>query len=166
MAYHDKIETRSAESVPLNVQADSGSDSRSLEAAMMQERNPLKRFSKMPGPGLITGASDGDPSGIGTYAVTGASLGFSTLWTALFALFCDVGSWRLLGCADWLTVSSRSFVRTVATTALTAVTAPQEIARRENDRLMSIINRLGSRVEVKVRVRRAAPAAREVMAAE
>ncbi len=62
----------------------------------------------MLGPGLITGASDGDPSGflscimaassdresepgIGTYAVTGASLGFSTLWTALFALFCDAG---------------------------------------------------------------------------
>jgi len=157
MAYHDKTETRSTESVPLNVQADSGSDSRSLEAAMMQERNPLKRFSKMLGPGLITGASDGDPSGIGTYAVTGASLGFSTLWTALFALFCDVGSWRLLGCADWLTVSSRSFVRTVATTALTAVTAPQEIARRENDRLMSIINRLGSRVEVKIKVRRSEP---------
>jgi NRAMP (natural resistance-associated macrophage protein)-like metal ion transporter len=35
------------------------------------------------GPGLITGASDDDPSGIGTYAVAGASLGFSTLWTAL-----------------------------------------------------------------------------------
>jgi NRAMP (natural resistance-associated macrophage protein)-like metal ion transporter len=35
------------------------------------------------GPGLITGASDDDPSGIGTYAVAGASLGYSTLWTAL-----------------------------------------------------------------------------------
>jgi NRAMP (natural resistance-associated macrophage protein)-like metal ion transporter len=32
---------------------------------------------------LITGASDDDPSGIGTYALAGASLGFSTLWTAL-----------------------------------------------------------------------------------
>jgi NRAMP (natural resistance-associated macrophage protein)-like metal ion transporter len=38
---------------------------------------------KILGPGLITGASDDDPSGIGTYAVAGASLGFSTLWTAL-----------------------------------------------------------------------------------
>ena len=34
------------------------------------------------GPGLITGASDDDPSGIGTYAVAGASLGYQTLWLA------------------------------------------------------------------------------------
>jgi NRAMP (natural resistance-associated macrophage protein)-like metal ion transporter len=47
------------------------------------ERNPFKRFLKILGPGLITGASDDDPSGIGTYAMAGASLGFSTLWTAL-----------------------------------------------------------------------------------
>ncbi len=58
----------------------------SLEAAMMREKQPVKRFFKMLGPGLITGASDDDPSGIGTYAVAGASLGFSTLWTALFSL--------------------------------------------------------------------------------
>src|SRR5215813_13476105 len=41
------------------------------------------RFLKSLGPGLITGASDDDPSGIGTYAVAGASLGFRTLWLAL-----------------------------------------------------------------------------------
>jgi NRAMP (natural resistance-associated macrophage protein)-like metal ion transporter len=35
------------------------------------------------GPGFITGASDDDPSGIGTYAMTGAATGFSTLWMAL-----------------------------------------------------------------------------------
>jgi NRAMP (natural resistance-associated macrophage protein)-like metal ion transporter len=35
------------------------------------------------GPGLITGASDDDPSGIATYALAGASLGYSILWTAL-----------------------------------------------------------------------------------
>jgi Mn2+/Fe2+ NRAMP family transporter len=45
--------------------------------------HPIKRFLKILGPGLITGASDDDPSGIGTYALAGASLGFSTLWTAL-----------------------------------------------------------------------------------
>ncbi|HWX42009.1 MAG TPA: divalent metal cation transporter [Blastocatellia bacterium] len=45
--------------------------------------SPIKRFLKVLGPGLITGASDDDPSGIGTYAVAGASLGFSILWTAL-----------------------------------------------------------------------------------
>ncbi len=41
------------------------------------------RFFKILGPGLITGASDDDPSGIGTYSLAGASLGFSMLWTAL-----------------------------------------------------------------------------------
>src|SRR5262249_53885679 len=61
-------------------------DTGSLEAAMMRERNPVKRFFKVLGPGLITGASDDDPSGIGTYAVAGAQLGFTTLWTALFSL--------------------------------------------------------------------------------
>jgi NRAMP (natural resistance-associated macrophage protein)-like metal ion transporter len=34
------------------------------------------------GPGLITGASDDDPSGILTYSQAGASFGFHTLWTA------------------------------------------------------------------------------------
>ena len=43
----------------------------------------LKDFVKSLGPGLITGASDDDPSGIGTYAVAGASVGFGALWTAL-----------------------------------------------------------------------------------
>lgn len=38
------------------------------------------------GPGLITGASDDDPSGIGTYSMAGAALGFATLWTAIVTL--------------------------------------------------------------------------------
>jgi len=57
-----------------------------LEAAVTRERNPVLRFLKILGPGLITGASDDDPSGIGTYAIAGASLGYSTLWTALVTL--------------------------------------------------------------------------------
>src|ERR1700731_3817909 len=35
------------------------------------------------GPGLVTGASDDDPSGIATHAQAGSSFGFSLLWTAL-----------------------------------------------------------------------------------
>lgn len=46
--------------------------------------NPIVRFLKLLGPGFITGASDDDPSGIGTYSVAGATLGFATLWMALF----------------------------------------------------------------------------------
>lgn len=50
-----------------------------------KETNPLKRFLKLLGPGFITGASDDDPSGIGTYSTAGASLGYATLWMALFS---------------------------------------------------------------------------------
>jgi len=38
------------------------------------------------GPGLITGASDDDPSGIATYSQAGAQFGFGLLWTVLFTL--------------------------------------------------------------------------------
>src|SRR5437879_6823972 len=69
----------------------------SLEAAMILERSRVKRFFKLLGPGLITGASDDDPSGIGTYAVAGASLGFATLWSALFTLPLMIAA--LLTCA-------------------------------------------------------------------
>lgn len=53
---------------------------------MDYEANPIKRFLNRLGPGLITGASDDDPSGIGTYTQAGATLGFATLWTAIVTL--------------------------------------------------------------------------------
>jgi Mn2+/Fe2+ NRAMP family transporter len=37
------------------------------------------------GPGLITGASDDDPSGIATYSQVGAAFGYGMLWTLLFS---------------------------------------------------------------------------------
>jgi NRAMP (natural resistance-associated macrophage protein)-like metal ion transporter len=43
------------------------------------------RFWRALGPGLITGASDDDPSGIGTYSQVGAQFGFGMLWTMLFS---------------------------------------------------------------------------------
>src|ERR1700704_3805466 len=43
----------------------------------------FKKFLKALGPGLITGASDDDPSGIVTYSMAGAAFGYATLWTAL-----------------------------------------------------------------------------------
>lgn len=46
----------------------------------------FKSFFKSLGPGLITGASDDDPSGIATYSQAGAQFGFGTLWLALFQL--------------------------------------------------------------------------------
>jgi NRAMP (natural resistance-associated macrophage protein)-like metal ion transporter len=43
----------------------------------------IKKILGILGPGLITGASDDDPSGIATYSQAGAQFGLSTLWTAL-----------------------------------------------------------------------------------
>ena len=62
------------------VKSDSATPGQKLE----RERNPFKRVLQMLGPGFITGASDDDPSGIGTYAVAGAQFGFAPLWLALF----------------------------------------------------------------------------------
>jgi NRAMP (natural resistance-associated macrophage protein)-like metal ion transporter len=45
----------------------------------------LIRFWKKLGPGLVTGASDDDPSGIATYSQAGAAYGLSTLWTSIVA---------------------------------------------------------------------------------
>ncbi len=53
-----------------------------------KRRNTSRRFRLFfgrLGPGLITGAADDDPSGISTYSVTGATFGYTLLWTALFS---------------------------------------------------------------------------------
>src|ERR1700757_1729321 len=43
------------------------------------------RLLKKLGPGLVTGASDDDPSGIGTYSQVGAQFGYGLLWTMLLS---------------------------------------------------------------------------------
>ena len=45
---------------------------------------PGKGWLAVLGPGLITGASDDDPSGIATYSQAGAQFGFSMCWVMLF----------------------------------------------------------------------------------
>ena len=45
-----------------------------------QRRNPLEVL----GPGLVTGAADDDPSGIGTYSQVGAQFGYGMAWTMFF----------------------------------------------------------------------------------
>src|SRR6202140_3106814 len=47
-------------------------------------RKGPKGFLQLLGPGLITGASDDDPSGIGTYSQAGSQFGLGALWLALF----------------------------------------------------------------------------------
>lgn len=57
-------------------------------------KKPNKKLTRLPsfvdqllrvGPGLVTGASDDDPSGIATYSQAGAQFGFSVLWMLLFS---------------------------------------------------------------------------------
>src|SRR5665213_4419045 len=45
----------------------------------------IKRVLNELGPGIVTGASDDDPSGIATYSQVGAQFGFAMLWTMLFS---------------------------------------------------------------------------------
>jgi Mn2+/Fe2+ NRAMP family transporter len=47
-------------------------------------RRPRRRLLASLGPGLITGASDDDPSGIATYSQVGAQFGYSMVWVMLF----------------------------------------------------------------------------------
>jgi NRAMP (natural resistance-associated macrophage protein)-like metal ion transporter len=54
-------------------------------AVSRQPRTPRRLFWQALGPGVITGASDDDPSGIGTYSQVGAQFGFGMLWTMLFS---------------------------------------------------------------------------------
>jgi NRAMP (natural resistance-associated macrophage protein)-like metal ion transporter len=46
----------------------------------------VKKFLKVFGPGVITGAADDDPSGIATYTQTGAKFGYGQLWTVVVML--------------------------------------------------------------------------------
>lgn len=59
------------------------------------ESNWLKRFFAKLGPGFVTGAADDDPSGITTYAIAGAQLGTSLLWTAFI-------TWPLMACVQFM----------------------------------------------------------------
>ena len=49
------------------------------------EKKRKFEFLKVLGPGVVTGASDDDPSGIGTYSQAGAQLGFSIAWTMVLS---------------------------------------------------------------------------------
>ncbi len=49
-------------------------------------KSVLERIKKSIGPGVITGIADDDPSGIATYAQTGAMFGLSQLWLTLYCL--------------------------------------------------------------------------------
>ena len=55
---------------------------------VVENQEPVKqakRYWKTLGPGLTTGSSDDDPSGIATYSQTGAKYGYSLLWLAPYS---------------------------------------------------------------------------------
>jgi NRAMP (natural resistance-associated macrophage protein)-like metal ion transporter len=58
----------------------------------VRHRNPWRRILTVLGPGLITGASDDDPSGIATYSQAGAQFGYALGWTLFFSwpLMCAI----------------------------------------------------------------------------
>src|SRR5579863_7846048 len=63
-----------------------------LPLAAAHEKNDELRLRDVLGPGLITGASDDDPSGIATYSQAGAQFGYSLGWTLLltYPLMCAI----------------------------------------------------------------------------
>lgn len=52
----------------------------------MSKKNVWGRISKSLGPGVVTGIADDDPSGIATYAQTGAIFGLTQLWMTVYSL--------------------------------------------------------------------------------
>jgi len=62
-------------------------DSKSVSTSAVQPPQKSNLFANVLrlGPGIVTGASDDDPSGIATYSQAGAQFGLSVLWMALFS---------------------------------------------------------------------------------
>ena len=50
----------------------------------MSTTKPRRSLTSVLGPGLVTGAADDDPSGIGTYSQVGAQFGYGMAWTMFF----------------------------------------------------------------------------------
>jgi NRAMP (natural resistance-associated macrophage protein)-like metal ion transporter len=68
----------------INADKDSNNDKGILLNNKPSKFSSTKEKLKSLGPGLITGASDDDPSGIATFSQAGAQFGFGMLWMALF----------------------------------------------------------------------------------
>jgi Mn2+/Fe2+ NRAMP family transporter len=69
---------------PVGTEAASGAPKAGRSSVDEALHNGPKGVLQLLGPGLITGASDDDPSGIGTYSQAGSQFGLGTLWLALF----------------------------------------------------------------------------------
>src|ERR1039457_6483300 len=63
--------------------AQSSSHRSEVDLTSVHEGPIWRQYLRAMGPGLVTGASDDDPSGIATYSQAGAQFGLAFLWTAL-----------------------------------------------------------------------------------
>lgn len=70
----------------VSAQSSEGRTSPGAAAPAPRPRHGLRYLASVLGPGLVTGAADDDPSGIATYASTGARFGYGQLWTAVWML--------------------------------------------------------------------------------
>jgi Mn2+/Fe2+ NRAMP family transporter len=73
-------ETTGAMSLDAGARADVA---RARGATKAPRKSTWKAYLRALGPGLVTGASDDDPSGIATYSQAGAQFGYGLLWPAL-----------------------------------------------------------------------------------
>lgn len=76
---------RTTDESPREAQREDVQDLAKAHANQVQE-DAKKPWWNSLGPGLITGAADDDPSGIGTYSVAGAQFGYQLLWLVPFCL--------------------------------------------------------------------------------
>ena len=96
------------------------------------------------GPGIVTGASDDDPSGIGTYSQVGAAFRFGFLWTAPFtfplAAAVEETAARL-GLANGRGLASlikERFPRWVLVASVTLVTVGERLQHRRGPRFHGV----------------------------
>lgn len=68
-----------------------------VEQAPETQRISVRRALRTLGPGLVTGASDADPGGIGTYSQAGSQFGFGLLWTSFFTYPLMLGVQEMCG---------------------------------------------------------------------
>jgi NRAMP (natural resistance-associated macrophage protein)-like metal ion transporter len=82
------VETISTTSNPAVVKKDLDEENelqtKEVVATTITPSKKIKSFFGIFGPGLVTGASDDDPSGIATYSQAGAQFGLGMLWLAIF----------------------------------------------------------------------------------
>ena len=73
----------------LGIASSPGASGRNQLGRLVSRERPTqwRAYLRALGPGLVTGASDDDPSGVATYAQAGAQFRFGLLWTALITLF-------------------------------------------------------------------------------